>query len=453
MLRIASKLSSGISSSSTALTANQFPTRLSPLPTSLFRSFTNGLELEANMVVPDAISMINYAMKQWRNERSLGAFRMGLAVLKHCINMELTEGKDPTRENSKGMAMLAMSTMLYERGEYTEAVEKLEDVQELTNSYLGVRVAALETQAGLYLELRQDDLAAAVADKCMKVVENQQQARDFEAQFVRAKALKGLIELVNGNVDSAEDFFDKSLGDKYCDGISSCSQSNLANIFRLRLMFGFVGTAGLSYAEFLHKIQNYSKAKEVYRNVALGATYVKRSGKPYLGAGNMSVDELIVGSMCASGQLEALMGNFYYAENSLSQAVSRAEEAYGDSKHPTLGVALASIALMYRRRAMQEFSSALLIQEGLYRKVIDILKVPSVETENEGSAPLVDRSDIAALARGAYAEVLSVQENRKDEGEKMKKLAESIWKNRNMSLADALDTDKNIIDSRISRLL
>jgi len=52
-------------------------------------------------------------------------------------------------------------------------------------------------------------LAAAVADKCMKVVENQRQAKDFEVQakdfeahFLRAKALKGLIELVNGNVDS-----------------------------------------------------------------------------------------------------------------------------------------------------------------------------------------------------------------------------------------------------------
>ncbi|TKY65995.1 hypothetical protein E2542_SST08857 [Spatholobus suberectus] len=429
MLRIASKLSSRVSSS-TALTAHPFPTRLSPLPASSFRPFTNGLELDASMTVPDAIKMINYALRQWRSERSLGAFRMGLSVLKHCITTELTEGKDPTRENSKGMAMLAMSTLLYERGEYSEAIEKLEGVQELTNSYLGVRVAALETQAGLLLELRQDDLAAAVADKCMKLVENQQQARDFEAQFVRAKALKGLIELVNGNVDSAEDFFDKSLREKYCDG-----------------------TAGLSYAEFLHKKQNYSMAKEVYRNVVQGAVEVKNAGNPYLGAGNFSVDELIVGSMCALGQLESLMGNFGNAEHHLTQAICRAEEAYGDSKHPTLGVALTSIALMYRRKATQEHSSSLLVQEGLYRKVIDILKVPLMETESEGAAPSVDRSDIAALARGAYAEVLGVQENRKKEGEKMRNLAESIWKNRRMSLADALDTDSNIIDSRISRLL
>ncbi|KAL5166363.1 hypothetical protein HKD37_18G051333 [Glycine soja] len=420
MLRIASKLSSRFSSSSTALTANPLlPTRLSPIPSSSFRPFTNGLELEANMVVPDAIKMINYALRHWRTDRSLGAYRMGLSVLKICITNELTEGKEPKRENSKGMAMLAMSTLLFERGEYAEAIEKLEGVQELTNSYLG------------------DDLAAVVADKCMKMVENQEKPLeyeerfvDYEAQFVRAKALKGLIELVNGNADSAEDFFDKSLREKYCDG-----------------------TAGLSYAEFLHKIGNYPMAKEVYRNVVQGAIEVKNAGRPYLGAGNMSVDELIVGSMFALGQLELLMGNYSNAECHLTQALSRAEEAYGDSKHPTVGVALTSIALLYRRKAIQEHSSSLLVQEGLYRKVIDILKVPTMETESEDAAPLVDRSDIAALATGAYAEVLSVQEKRQAEGEKMKNLAESLWKHRWLSLANAIDSDKNIIDSRICRIL
>ncbi|KAL2336579.1 hypothetical protein Fmac_011025 [Flemingia macrophylla] len=423
MLRIASKLSSRVSSSA-------IPTRLSPLRAPCFRPFTTGLELDADMTVPDAIRMINYALRQWRTQRSLGAFRLGCAVLRHCLSMEFTEGKDPKRENSKGMAMLAMSTLLFERGEYGEAIEKLEGVQELTNSYLGVRVAALETQAGLHLLLRQDDLAAAAADKCMKVVENQEQVRDYEAQFVRAKALKGLIELVNGNVDSAEGFFDNSLREKYSDG-----------------------TAGLSYAEFLHKKQNYSMAKVVYQNVVRGAVEVKNAGRPYLGAGNFSIDELIVGSMCAIGQLELLMGNSGNAELYLTQALSRAEEAYGDTKHPTLGVALTSIALMYRRKAIQEHSSTLLVQEGIYRKVIDILKVPSTESGSEDAAPLVDRSDIAALARGAYAEVLSVQENRKEEGEKMKNLAESVWQNRRMSLADALDSDSIIVDSRISRVL
>ncbi|XP_028184928.1 uncharacterized protein LOC114371791 [Glycine soja] len=170
----------------------------------------------------------------------------------------------------------------------------------------------------------------------MKTVENQEKPLeyesrfiDYEAQFVCAKALKGLIG--NGNADSAEDFFDKSLREKYCDG-----------------------TAGLSYAEFLHKIGNYQW---------------QRSG-------------------------------YFSTEHHLTQALSRAEEAYGDSKHPRVGVALTSIALMYRRKAIHEHSSSLLVQEGLYRKVIDILKVPTTETESEDAAPLVDRSDTAALATG-----------------------------------------------------
>jgi len=73
-------------------------------------------------------------------------------------------------------------------------------------------------------------------------------------------------------------------------------------------MFGFVGTACLSYAEFLHKKQDYAKAKEVYYSVVHGAVQIKRAGNPYLGAANMSVDELIVGSMCALGQLDAVTG-------------------------------------------------------------------------------------------------------------------------------------------------
>jgi len=54
---------------------------------------------------------------------------------------------------------------------------------------------------------------------------------------------------------------------------------------------------------------------------------------------------------------------------------------------------------------------------------------------------------------GAYAEVLSVQEDRKAEGEKLKNLAESIWQHPKMSLADALDGETNIIDTRISRII
>ncbi|XP_061349741.1 uncharacterized protein LOC133294980 isoform X2 [Gastrolobium bilobum] len=435
MIRIASKLSSRASSTAfAAFTAKSSPiscTRLSPLAASSFRSFNNGLELDKNMANPDAIHMINYALRQARTDISVGSYGLGMLVLKHCLTTELTEGKDPLNENSKGIALLALSTLLSERGDYADAIEKLLSVQELTNSYLGIRVAAFEAQAGLHLELGQDDMASAVADKCVEFVEKQGTG-DFEALNIRAKALKGLIELVNGNIKSAEAFFDKSLRDKLCDG-----------------------TAALSYAEFLQAKGNYSMAKEIYHNVIQGATEIKNCGNPYLGAGNMILEGLMMGAMCSLGQLESHLGNFRNAEDSLTKALKKAEETYGE-KHPKVGVVLTCMALMYRRKAIEEQSSSLLIQEGLYRRVIEILKVPPVETESE-AAPLVDRSDIAALARGAYAEILSVQENRKDEGNKMKNLAEAIWRNPRISLTDALansDTNKaSIIDARISRLL
>ncbi|PNX82163.1 hypothetical protein L195_g038191, partial [Trifolium pratense] len=106
---------------------------------------------------------------------------------------------------------------------------------------------------------------------------------------------------------------------------------------------------------------------------------------------------------------------------------------------------------------------------GLYNKVAKILKFPAAESEGtDAAAPSVKRNDIVALASGemlksklltigGLAEVLNVQENRRSEGEKMKKLSESLWKNSRMSLDDFLgNTEANIspvVDARISRLL
>ena len=45
-------------------------------------------------------------------------------------------------------------------------------------------------------------MASAVADKCVELVEKQETGRtdnDSERLIIRAKALKGLIELVNGS--------------------------------------------------------------------------------------------------------------------------------------------------------------------------------------------------------------------------------------------------------------
>lgn len=59
---------------------------------------------------------------------------------------------------------------------------------------------------------------------------------------------------------------------------------------------------------------------------------------------------------------------------------------------------------------------------------------------------------------GGYGEALSVQQNRKDEGEKMKRWAEAAWRNRRLSLAEALEISEPslklpVIDTRICRAL
>lgn len=85
-------------------------------------------------------------------------------------------------------------------------------------------------------------MASAVGDNCVELMEKQK-TEDSEALNVRAKALKGLIELAKGNIESGsaevylfnwllqllmcanympgavEAFFDKSLRSKLCDGI------------------------------------------------------------------------------------------------------------------------------------------------------------------------------------------------------------------------------------------
>ncbi|XLR19663.1 hypothetical protein HN51_066398, partial [Arachis hypogaea] len=54
-----------------------------------------------------------------------------------------------------------------------------------------------------------DDKASAIADKCVELVEKQKtdddddDDDDFKALILRVKALKGLIELVNGSIESS----------------------------------------------------------------------------------------------------------------------------------------------------------------------------------------------------------------------------------------------------------
>nr|XP_027065241.1 uncharacterized protein LOC113691338 [Coffea arabica] len=163
-------------------------------------------------------------------------------------------------------------------------------------------------------------------------------------------------------------------------------------------------------------------AKELYQKVIQQLSERDFNDLHNIGACNMSKDEVYLAATCALGQLEAHLGNFGDAEEILTAALKKAEQHFG-SNHPKVGVILTCIALMYRLKATTEGSSSLLIQEfilqGLYRKAIELLRAPPLDSD--GAEGKVYRREMVALARGGYAEILCVQQNRKAEGEKMRR--------------------------------
>ncbi|XP_041026394.1 uncharacterized protein LOC121266590 isoform X2 [Juglans microcarpa x Juglans regia] len=436
MIRVAVKLyraATSVASLPTSRTTGRLPFSL-PRPFRLLHDGINGAD--AN---PVALQMINYAISHARSQKSDESYAQGLLILEQCLS---TQSSDvPDAENSRGLVFLAMSTLLSERGDFGEAIEKLQRIQDLKHSSLGVKVAAMEALVGLHLELGQDDTSTVISDNCLELVDKyvpKAGGGNPLVLSVRAKAAKGLVELVRGDLQ-----------------LETFLQGREENE-------GSTGSVVLSYGEFLHATQNLSLAKEIYQKVIQGVAENKDfSDLNALAACNMSSAEVLLAATCALGQLEAHMGNFGDAEEILTRALSTAEDHFG-SHHPKVGAVLTCIALMFRRKAMQERSSSLLIQEGLYRKAIELLKAPQLETDGclflVDQEAKVDRSDIVVLARGGYAEALCVQQNRKAEGEKMKTWAEAAWRNSRLSLAEALEISESsskvpVIDARTCRAL
>ncbi|XP_017220018.1 uncharacterized protein LOC108197051 [Daucus carota subsp. sativus] len=430
MFRAASKLStaarpifSATFSLSKPVCNSTFLSQLSNTKSQKIRFFSSSDVFKAS---PVAVEMINYALSLARSQKSDESYAQGLLVLEQC---QSTQQDD----NSKGLVLLGMSTLFSERGNYEEAIEQLKKVKDLAVSSLAIKVAASEALVGLHLELGQDDSSSVLADICLQLLESVKMETGSGygdgVLDARAKALKGLVELVRGDLESS---------DLYFQGLE-----------------GIKGNVALSYGGFLHAKQNFPMAKELYEKVIQGATETKDLSDPHnFAAGNMALEEVLLAATCSLGQLEAHLGNFSEAEEMLTQALTKTEEHFG-SRHPKVGVVLTCIALMYRHKAATERSSSLLIQEGLYRRALEMLKAPSLEASDVDK---VHRRDIVALARGGYAELLCVQQNRKAEGEKMKKWAETAWKNRRLSVADALNISEPtskvpVVDLRISRVL
>ncbi|KAL6534304.1 hypothetical protein OROHE_013229 [Orobanche hederae] len=374
---------------------------------------------------PVALDMINYAKSLARDQKTEESYARGLLILDQC---ELTRPD----VNSKGLVELARSTLLFERGSYEAAIERLGKLQDLSLSS-SIKVAASEALVGIYLERYQEDAASAVADLALQVLKSiGQEISDvggFAVLEARLKALKGLIELICGNLDSAQSMFEGAQGEGF-----------------------FIGNAALCYGEYLHGMREFSTAKEMYGRVIGEMSF---SDPNYIGACNMTSEEAAIAATCALGQLEAHMGNFSAAEDTLTAALKKMEEHLGPN-HPKVGVILTCIALMYQLKAISERSSSILIQEGLFRKALELLKAPSLDVDGAGEN--VHRRDIITLARGGYAEALGVQESRKAEAERLKKWADGAWRNRWMSLEEALELSEScpkvpVIDTRICRVI
>ncbi|XP_011027662.1 PREDICTED: uncharacterized protein LOC105127888 [Populus euphratica] len=409
-------------------------TSFKPSSSSPYRLIHDGI-IKSPSANPVALQMIDYALSLARSQKTDESHAQAMLVLEQCLSSQSSENHVVTH-NSKAMVLLAMSSLLSARGSYDDAMEKLQNIQDLIHSHLDVRVAAMEALVGLNLEMGNDDTSSVLADKCLELlgkVELKNSDESTEVASARAKAIKGLAELVQGNLESAEPFFQGFLDNKGC-----------------------IGNAALSYGEFLHAMGNFSLAKDFYQKVIQEVAKKKDfTDFHVLAACNMASEEVLLAATCALGQLEAHLGNFGNAEETLTSALNRAEQLFG-SRHPKVGVVLTCLALMFQHKAKREHSSSLLIQEGLYRRAIELLKAPPLDLEVNRT--MRNRMDIIALARGGYAETLCIQENRKGEGEKMKRWAEAAWRNRSLSLSEALKISDYsnrmpVVDARICRAL
>ncbi|KVI03390.1 hypothetical protein Ccrd_018316, partial [Cynara cardunculus var. scolymus] len=172
---------------------------------------------------PVALQMIDYAISLSRSQKSVcvdESYGQGLLVLEQCESNQHDA-------NSKGLVLLAMSTILSERGNLVEAIEKLNTIKDLKVSSFPLRVAATEALAGLHLESGEDDTSSVIADVCLN---------DLDAT---QSCFKGV-------------------------------EDNLG-----------VGNGVLSYAEFLHATRDFATAKQLYQNVIQGIPENKDYSDPY----------------------------------------------------------------------------------------------------------------------------------------------------------------------------
>lgn len=393
-----------------------------PLPVALSgRRFYGS---SSNSADATAMEMINYARVHSRPPNAT-LYPEALRVLEQ--GLSIFQGGDASTANAAGRLLLAMATLYADRGDIRGAAEKLKQVSDMTYSSIEIRVAALEALTGLHLRMHQNVMASDYGDRCLRLLENAEIKTDGEklqALEMRAKAIKGLVELACGRVDSAESYF----------------AGWNANAIKNR---NGLGAVALAYAEFIHVTGNFPLAKQLYE-LALELSGTEKTVDMLVpSAAAMVPEEVQLGAACALGQLATHSGHFDEAEQRLTQVLKKAEEYYGEHNQK-VGIVLSCIADMFGHKGKSEGASYFLIQEGLYRRSLEMLKAPSLD--QEGISKEIDQRDVIALARGGYAQLLSPQLNRAGEAEKMSKWANAIWENSRTTLAKVLEKTETSID-------
>ncbi|KAJ4766962.1 Tetratricopeptide repeat (TPR)-like superfamily protein [Rhynchospora pubera] len=378
-----------------------------------------------------AAEMIRYALVDARTRPSADWREEAMRILEQGVS-NLEEGGEGSGE-AIAMLNLAISTLLYERGRLQDSMEKLEAVHQLSPS-LAFRVASWEGMMSVRMEMGQEISSVAPGDSLEASTNGNQNNPSLIK--LRANGVRGLSSLINGEIESAKSFF---------DGCQDCNAETAED---------HIGNILFSYGVYLHCNGNFASAKDMYE-LAVSASNTKDIPREYfLAAANMVPEEVSLAGTCALGQLLSHTGKAAEAEEALTKALTKAEAHFG-STHPKVGVVLMCIAKMFKEKARLEGSSSILVQEGLYRRALDLLKAPDLNSEVNDMP--VDKRDIVALARGGYAELLLIQQNRKEEGERMKRWAESVWRNRRLTLAEALDFSESsklaVIDTRICRVI
>uniref|UniRef100_A0A0D3G8J7 MalT-like TPR region domain-containing protein n=1 Tax=Oryza barthii TaxID=65489 RepID=A0A0D3G8J7_9ORYZ len=361
-----------------------------------------------------------------------------------------------------GMLMLAMSTLLYRSGRRQEAMEKLKATNQVAPA--AFRVAAWEATMGLCMEAGQVINTSVSPDDLvdLSIKDDNIKWSDQGHLKCRVNAIKGLIALLNGETESAQLFFDgcKDL----CAGVGNKQTGMEVSetiwpftffpaIISYTIVMFLTENAVLSYCEYLHCVGDFPLATQMYERVLEALTMEDMSGN-FLAACNMVPEEVSLGATCSYGQLLSHSGKFSEAEDYLTRALKKAEDQFG-ANHPKVGIVLTCVARMYKLKAKAEGSSSIMVQEGLYRKALEVLRAPAINSE--GVSKQMDWRDIISLARGEYAELLLIQSNRKAEGERMKEWAEHAWRNSRLTLAQALEfsgpSKPTVVDTRIGRVM